>query len=395
MQKNNYLLHILLFSLAVFTTMMAGAELVSGRQIFATTDDPRVRLFLSDILLGAQFSFAFLLFLTVHEFGHYLTARYHRVSCSLPYYIPIFIPYLTPINIGSFGAVIRLREIPDSLRKFFDIGIAGPLAGFVVSVGLLIYGFATLPPMEEYVYEIHESYAIEFGGVPDQAQLLESPNYSMVLSVGTNLLFEFLKEVVPGDPDRVPPPHEMMHYPFLFAGFLALFFTALNLLPIGQLDGGHVTYGLFGRRVAGIISRITVVILVFMGGTGIMGWGYDPAIDSSLGNYLLFKLLGWLIYGGFLYLVYRKITGSRSFGSLLLLIAVTMSLQGLFMALMPGTEANGLWLLYSFLAVRVLGIDHPPALVEAPLSRRQVVLGWVAIAIFVLCFTPEPLKLTI
>ncbi|MEM7038137.1 MAG: site-2 protease family protein, partial [Bacteroidota bacterium] len=164
----NIPLHIFLFLITVFTTLMAGTELVSGKSFFWGPEAERLTF--GEIGQGWQFSFAFLLFLTVHEFGHYLTAVYHRVKCSLPYYIPVFFPFM-PMNIGSFGAVIRIRELPGSRRKYFDIGVAGPLAGFVVAVGLLVYGFATLPPMEEYVLNIHPDYVKVFDGVPTMAQM--------------------------------------------------------------------------------------------------------------------------------------------------------------------------------------------------------------------------------
>ena len=148
------LIHGGLFLLSLITTMMVGAELVEKKYWFTwglldPELDPANYVFqLKDLWKGLPYSLAFLGFLTVHEFGHYFTAMYHRVRSSLPYYIPIYIPIPGVLNIGSFGAVIRLKETPRSTREYFDIGIAGPLAGFVVSLLLLVYGFTTLPPME-------------------------------------------------------------------------------------------------------------------------------------------------------------------------------------------------------------------------------------------------------
>ena len=172
-----YAIHIGLFLLTLLTTLMVGAELVSSTQLFIlggksvaigkswfawvyTSKEialESVQLSLQDLVKGIPYSFSFLAFLTFHEFGHYFTSVYHKVKCSLPYYIPIYIPFIM-LNIGSFGAVIRLKEIPDSTRKYFDIGIAGPLAGFVVSIFLLVYGFSHLPDVDEYVLGIHSEY---------------------------------------------------------------------------------------------------------------------------------------------------------------------------------------------------------------------------------------------
>ncbi|MCB0838535.1 MAG: site-2 protease family protein, partial [Bacteroidetes bacterium] len=130
-----YLLHLGLFLITLFTTFLVGAELITGKIWFGYgLVAPEGLLGWDQIWLGVPYGFGFILFLTFHEFGHYLTAVYHRVKTTLPFYIPLFIPIPGVLNIGSLGAVISLREIPSSTRKFFDIGIAGPLAGFVISL---------------------------------------------------------------------------------------------------------------------------------------------------------------------------------------------------------------------------------------------------------------------
>src|SRR6185436_15295388 len=120
--------------------------------------------------------------------------------------------------------------------QIFDIGIAGPLAGFVVAFAILWYGFATLPP-PEYIFQFHPSYE-QYG--LDYANFVYRPEFmpegTVDLVMGKNLLFMFFEKFV-ADPTRVPNPHEIMHYPYLLAGFWALVFTGINLLPIGQLDG--------------------------------------------------------------------------------------------------------------------------------------------------------------
>jgi membrane-associated protease RseP (regulator of RpoE activity) len=371
-----YLLHLGLFLLAWVTTMLAGSELITGRFWLGNMQP-------GDFWQGWPYSLSFLAFLTFHEFGHYFTALYHQVRSSLPYYIPIYIPFLG-LNIGSMGAVIVLKQVPDSTRKYFDIGVAGPLAGFVISLLLLGYGFTHLPPLEETVMQLHPEYQEQFGGVPDEAtmqQWLEEEDIQSV-AIGSSLLFELCKDVLPDDPAQVPPAFELMHYPYLFVGFITLFFTALNLLPIGQLDGGHVMYGLFGRRRAALIARSATVGLLVMGGTGFLDLSeLDAYRFALLGGYVIF-----LLY------VFSRIWGPDRWQQASISTAALLVLQLGLKAAFPSWEVNPLWLLYTFLVIRVIKLDHPPAFREHPLSGPRKALGWLAIAIFVLCFTPEPIQ---
>jgi membrane-associated protease RseP (regulator of RpoE activity) len=325
----------------------------------------------------------------VHEFGHYLTAVYHKVRCSLPYYIPIFIPIIA-MNIGSFGAVIRIKEVPPSRRKYFDIGVAGPLAGFVVALGMLLYGFMALPPVTETVLHIHPEYVARFGGVPTAAQMAGEQG---VLTFGGSILFEAIKWAFRGDVD-FPPAFEMMHYPFIFAGFLGLFFTALNLLPVGQLDGGHVVYGLLGARRAGMIARVTVVALLLVGGLGILTLDtFVPPPGQDLWEFISWTLTTRLLYIAFLLGVMQRLFSSRGLVFRLAMAAAIVGLQWVVGMLAGGLEGNPLWLFYAFMAVRFIGVDHPIALDDRPLSARQKALGFLAILIFVLCFSPNPLSI--
>jgi membrane-associated protease RseP (regulator of RpoE activity) len=382
-QRNRYPLHIFLFLVSLLTTCIAGVELATARSFFS-------HLSWADLHKGLPFSLSFLGFLTVHEFGHYLTAVYHRVKVSLPYYIPVYIP-IAAINIGSFGAVIRIREMPGSRRKYFDIGVAGPLAGFVVSVGLLIYGLTHLPPMEETVLSIHPEYLREFGGVPAESEMAGK---GIALAIGGSLLFDFLLAVLPADPAQIPPSFEMMHYPYIFVGYLTLFFTALNLLPIGQLDGGHVIYGLFGKRISSIVSRVAVLALLMIGGTGMMTWeAFDPAIYSSYQVYLGEQALILLLYAGFVFYVVKRLARDWPVEKLLIGTGMILLVQAVTNLLFPGIQVNGIWLLYSFLAVAMIGVDHPQAPDDTPLDGKRKVLAWLAVIIFILCFSPAPLTL--
>src|SRR5689334_14046503 len=142
-----------LFVMTFITTTLAGAELAYGKTVIALFFG--LSYTWSDFLSGMEFSIPLMLFLTCHEFGHYFTAIYHKVKTSLPYYIPL--PPIILFSIGTLGAVIRLRERPASNIQSFDIGIAGRLAGFVMALAILFYGFTTLPP-SEHIFEIHPEY---------------------------------------------------------------------------------------------------------------------------------------------------------------------------------------------------------------------------------------------
>ncbi len=392
-RTKSYIIHTILFILTVISTILVGAENATGKTWWGWGVLPESSLLsLKDFSQGFLYSFSFLLFLTVHEFGHYFTAQYHNVKASLPYYIPIFVPFPGILNIGSFGAVIRLKETPKTTRQFFDIGIAGPLAGFVVSVGLIIVGLLTLPDSNQYLLNIHPDYIKDYGGVPTQAMqeafirdynLANPDTPQMSYYVGTNLLFEFLKQVIPYSQADFPTPFELYHYPLLFVGYLTLFFTALNLLPIGQLDGGHVIYGMFGQKKAGIISRITVVALILVGGTGFVEWVNFRENYISLGVYLAFLVFVW-----------NHILNKPSNTWIIFGVAfTTFLLQAGLKFVFPAIEPNMIWVIYAFMGVRFIRLDHPPAWHETPIGTGRMILGWIAIAIFLLSFSPAPISI--
>src|SRR5690606_34254497 len=263
-ERRRVFLQVFLFVATFVTTTIAGAQWSYGRSIFSPSYTWQ------DFVSGLEFSVPLLLILTVHEFGHYFVAMYHKVKTSLPYYIPIPpIPYF-PFNIGTMGAVIRLRTRPVSNVQHFDIGVAGPLAGFIVALAIMFYAFKTLPP-PEYIYQFHPEYE-QYG--PDYADVVYSEAYMKEhgpvfdITIGSNLMFWIFEKTV-ADPDRMPNPHELMHYPMLLACYIALFVTCLNLLPIGQLDGGHVVYGLFGYRTHRTIARVFFMALMFYAGLGL------------------------------------------------------------------------------------------------------------------------------
>jgi membrane-associated protease RseP (regulator of RpoE activity) len=195
--------HVLLFLATVVSSFAAGAHMV------APSDG------VAKLLTGWTFAVPFLTILVVHEFGHYIAARIHHVDASLPYFLPL--PRFSPF--GTLGAVIVMRGRIRSRDALLDIGASGPLAGLVVAIPMLAYGLSlsTVGPLgnEPYMQE------------------------------GQSLLYLALKRVVLGP---VPAGMDVNLHPTAFAGWGGLLVTMLNLLPWGQLDGGHVAYALFGYK---------------------------------------------------------------------------------------------------------------------------------------------------
>ncbi|MGI4862764.1 MAG: site-2 protease family protein [Janthinobacterium lividum] len=360
-------IHLGLFALTLLTTILAGVSLTQGGldfikfSVFTLPAAERAE----ELGRGLTYALAFLGVLTVHEFGHYFVARYNHIRTSLPYYIPL------PLGFGTFGAVIRIREAIFSRREFFDVGVAGPLAGLVVAVGVLVYGFTHLPNPVAYVQHIHPE-LIRFGA--DYAQAYQG---QLSLTLSRPLLYQLLERWL-ADPARVPHPNELLHYPVLVAGSLSLFFTALNLVPIGQLDGGHILYGLLGPRRAGRLSGLLFVGFIFYAGLGIFSFHSDWQT----------WLYGGAPYALYLWLVFRKALPQPR--QVLALAGLVWVAQLAVVTLWPAAQGQPGWLLFGLLLGRLSGIYHPSAPDERPLSPGRQVLGWVMVALFVLCFSPAP-----
>ncbi|MDB5234771.1 MAG: hypothetical protein JWR44_1764 [Hymenobacter sp.] len=363
-------LHIGLFLITLVTTTLAGIQLTRGDLGFLAIDVFALRgaALWAELQRGLWYALPFLGVLTVHEFGHYFTARHNRVRSSLPFYVPF------PMGLGTFGAIIRIKERIFSRREFFDIGLAGPLAGFLATVPLLIYGFTHLPPLE-YLFSIHPEYA-RYGA--DYARHVYPPGVQGI-TLAKPLIYQWL-EAAFANPARLPHPNELMHYPVLLAGALSLFFTALNLLPMGQLDGGHILYGLLGRRRFNKTAFVLFVGFIFYAGLGIF----------SLRSGWQTWLYGGPVYAGYLALIFWRVLPRPHQG--LLLAAGIWAAQLAYAAFDPNVLGNPGWLVFGLLLGRFTGIYHPPAPDERPLSAGRKVLGWVMVAIFVLCFTPSPFK---
>lgn len=274
-----YLIHLILFLLTVFTTLAAGARLEGGSPFRRP----------ADLFTGIPFSFTLMIILLTHEMGHYLTSQQYGVKASLPYFIPAP-PF--PFMIGTFGAFIRMRSPILRKRALLDIGASGPIAGFCVSIVAVIVG-------------------LKLSRVVDEGSL---PEFTTI-KLGNPLIFSFLADLLVRVPDE---GYDIMLHPVAFAGWIGLFVTSLNLLPIGQLDGGHVVYAFLGKRQKAISIGV-IGLLVILG------------------------LFGW-----------------------------------------PG------WYVWAFLTA-ILGVRHPPVIdSDLSLSKRDKILGWATLAVFILCFMPVP-----
>jgi membrane-associated protease RseP (regulator of RpoE activity) len=208
-------LHVLLFLLTfVTTTLVVGRSHVEIPELTSLAALRRALAMPKMWTSGIAFSIPLLSILLAHEMGHYIACRKHRLDASLPYFLPI------PLGIGTLGAFIRIRTPLANKRELFDVGAAGPLAGMVVAFPVLVLGIAWSKPVADLPH-------------------------SGVLLFGEPLLWQALTRLLhPG----LPPGADIELHATGFAAWFGLFATALNLLPFGQLDGGHVTYAMFGRR---------------------------------------------------------------------------------------------------------------------------------------------------
>jgi len=200
---------------------------------------------------GIPFSFTLLLILGAHEMGHYLVSRQHHLDVSLPYFIPA--PPI-PFIIGTFGAFIRIRSTIKDKRALLDVGCAGPLTGVLVSIPVILVGLKL-------------STVTVIGGSEGS------------LTLGEPLLFKLLSWLALGP---LTPDQNIVLHPVAFAGWIGLLVTALNLIPVGQLDGGHVAYALFPERHR-YISLVSLGLLVICGLLFWQGWLLWAALIAFLG----------------------------------------------------------------------------------------------------------------
>lgn len=266
-RPSNISLNVILFVLTAVSVFLAGA-LYSYEPPLPS--DPL--LLLQGIVENAGSGFAFaaslLGILLAHEFGHYLVARYHKTAATLPYFIPF---PLSPL--GTMGAVIVQKESHKNQRILLDIGMAGPLAGFIVAVPVLLLGlYLSEIDIIPYTMPVGQGLSLEGNSIlyllakfAVFGQLLPAPaSYG-----GASPLMYWVLYFFTGQPNPLGAVDVMLH-PVAFAGWAGLLVTALNLIPAGQLDGGHITRGLLGRRA----STLLPFILVSLAALGLVwsGW---------------------------------------------------------------------------------------------------------------------------
>jgi membrane-associated protease RseP (regulator of RpoE activity) len=283
-------LHVLLFMLTFVSTTLVGAEhyrfFLLGDFTGSQASMPYPALFLR----GFWYSITILLILGCHEMGHYLACRYYNVDASLPFFLPM--PVLFS---GTLGVVIRIREPIPRKRMLFDIGIAGPLAGFAVVVPALFIGIA-------------------------MSRIVQIPPDTPGTILGEPLIFRLASWLFWGSP---PDGYALVMHPMAFAAWFGLLATALNLFPIGQLDGGHIAYALLGGR-------------------------------STYLNYAMIAVAIGIAYFS---------------PSMVIWTALTIAMLLLF------------------------GPRHPRVQDEAaPLDGVRIALALLALAVFIVCFTPTPMQ---
>jgi membrane-associated protease RseP (regulator of RpoE activity) len=308
--RSPLIIHFALLLATFLTTTASGAIRVHASGEIAPIRD------------GLSYSVPLLLILLCHELGHYLVARWHGVEASLPYFIP-FPPWF---GLGTMGAVIGMRRVTADRKKLIDIGAAGPLAGLAVAIPVILYG-------------LHRSHV---GPLAPHGQL-----------EGNSLLYAFLKHAVKGL--WLPDGHQDVYlHPTAFAGWAGLLVTMINLLPIGQLDGGHVATAYFGNRYNAFARRLHRA-MPFVG-VGVFFWvmhlvrvemglryRQEIAIDIALG-----AAMPWAIW--------------------YLLVGVVRRLGG--------------------------GPNHPPVSPKPlPVSRKA--LFWLMVLVFVGIFMPVPFRETV
>ncbi|MFQ6677287.1 MAG: site-2 protease family protein [Fidelibacterota bacterium] len=273
-------LHMGLFAATVFTTLLAGA-IMEGADLVSHP---------FEITRGIPFSFTLLLILGCHEFGHYYYAVKHHVDATLPYFIPAP-PFL--FLIGTFGAFIKIKSPIYKRDALLQIGAAGPIAGFIVAVPALIIGLLLSNVVDVNTGEV----GIVLGD-------------SILMKILTGIIYPAL-----------PHGKDILLHPVAFAGWIGLLVTMLNLLPIGQLDGGHIAYAILGRK-HNLVAKIAFLSLI-------------P---------LSFLSPNWLVWG--------------------ILILVIMRTT-----------------------------KHPPVQdILSPLSKENRIIGYICLAIFILCFIPAPFQ---
>ena len=302
-RKTQWGLPVILIALTFLSTFYVGAGMVLGQAPVS----------LAELRAGWVFSVPLMAILLAHEFGHFFAGKFHRVDVSLPYFIPV--PFFL---LGTLGAVIQIRERIRSRNALLDIGAAGPLAGMAVALPVVIYGITTSP-----------------------VEALPETNYILE---GRSLLYLGLLSWLKGP---IPQGYDIMLTPTALAGWAGLLVTMINLLPFGQLDGGHVAYALLGRR-QDQLSRRLLRLLPLLAVVVSAAYGIPSYLRGTRGDELIYDAtagMHWLVW------------------------------------------AFVLWML-----TRATGSGHPPT-EDSELSPRRRIVGWLTLSLFVLLFMPSWIRM--
>ena len=293
--ESNPLINLVLFVLTVASTFVTGGFYGAEAGF--------------NVLNGVLFTVSLLTILGAHELGHYFVARHYNAPVTLPYFIPL--PLISPI--GTMGAVIRLKAPFVNRKRLFDVGIAGPLAGLVFAIPILFIGLSTSPVAAAIV-------------CPPGAGCQE----------GNSIIYALAKYLVFGK--FLPSGGEdVLLSPIAWAAWVGLFVTALNLLPAGQLDGGHIAFALFGRR-ARVVGWVVVAVLFVLALPSLIGFPYN--LSFVIPGLYYPGYIGWFVWVGLIYLT---------------------------------------------------GVNHPVPLNDiSDLGMGRKLVGALAIVLFVLLFTPLP-----
>jgi membrane-associated protease RseP (regulator of RpoE activity) len=294
--------HVILFFVTLVTTFISG--FFQGGSISS----------------GISFSAALIFILGTHEMGHFLYGKKYGVNITPPYFIPAP-PFISPI--GTFGAFIKIKSPISTKRALFDIGIAGPLAGIIAAIPIIIVGIKLSTVVET------TSKSLDHG-----------------LTLGSPLIFSLISDSIIG---KIPEGYDLLLHPVAFAGWIGLFVTALNLIPAGQLDGGHIMYSIFSTKWHQRTSIIIILVLL------LFGIGTKPIIQ-----YFQSDLNATTLYN------YKDIFDFEGWAG---------------------------WLMWAVL-LTFMGTKHPPTMYDdIQLDGKRKFFSLIALFIFIGCFTPMPIRI--
>lgn len=251
-------INVLMFALTVLSVWLAGAMYAFGYNHPNVQINSLVELYRLTLLNfwdGLPFALSLMGILLAHEFGHYLVGRWHKADVTLPYFIPLPIPG----GFGTMGAVIQMKSPPRNRRSLLDIGIAGPVAGLVVAIPVILLGLSLskLGPVMPNTQLEGNSILYLLLKYTVFGKLLPAPvDYN-----GVQPFVYWVRYVITGTPVPIGGTDVQLN-PIAWAGWVGLLVTSLNLIPAGQLDGGHVMYALFGKRMRKLLVPILVMLVV-------------------------------------------------------------------------------------------------------------------------------------